>query len=191
MTSVANVNNNDLYLLQALTQTTGTSSNNASLLAALQANGSTDQTTTDSSLNVSGQATLFSKLEQLQQSDPQMFKQVTAEISQQLTAAASTMSGQAAQGLTTLANEFQQASQTGTLTALQPAQQNSTTSDATGIAAYQQASQSSGTHHHHGHPAAGSDSSQMQSLWTSIYNEVNQAVSGTTAATNQNGTQTA
>ncbi|HUJ27507.1 MAG TPA: hypothetical protein VLW85_15890, partial [Myxococcales bacterium] len=88
-------------------------------------------------------AQAFSELRQLQSSDPEKFKQVTAAIADKLKEAASQASGPQAQALSKMADQFAQASQTGQLP--QPSQQGS----------------AAGHHHHHHHAAAQAYGSQQ------------------------------
>jgi hypothetical protein len=83
--------------------------------------------------DVSKMGDLMKQLQQLSQSDPAKFKQVTAEISNELKSEASSATGKKAAFLNDLAGKFQQASQSGDMSALQPPQQQS------------------GAHAHHGH----------------------------------------
>ena len=71
------------------------------------------------STSVSGRAKLLRELQDLQQSNPTEFKQVTSDIASQLSAAAQQAGGNQGQALSSLASQFQQASQTGSLAGLQ------------------------------------------------------------------------
>jgi hypothetical protein len=62
----------------------------------------------------------LSKLEELASSDPDAFKELTAEISERLKDAASQATGQEAEFLTSMAEKFATASAEGTTTAIQP-----------------------------------------------------------------------
>jgi hypothetical protein len=84
-------------------------------------------------VNLSQAAQFFSKLQDLSQSNPAQFKQLTAQISSQLQADAQKATGSAQTFLTNLANQFQTASQTGSAASLQPPQGQT------------------GSHHGHGH----------------------------------------
>lgn len=64
---------------------------------------------------VSQRAQLMHQLQQLAQSNPEKFKQVTAALAQELSDAAGQASGAQAQHLTDLSKAFDQASQTGQL----------------------------------------------------------------------------
>ena len=72
------------------------------------------------SFEMSKPGEVMSKLAQLKESDPEKFKQLTAEISQKLKDTASQTTGREADFLNTLADKFQQASDTGDLSVLQP-----------------------------------------------------------------------
>jgi hypothetical protein len=107
---------------------------------ASNAPGSTDPLSIlDSSGNVdlSQAAQVFSKLQNLSQSNPTQFKQLTAKISSQLQTEAQSATGSASTFLSDLANQFQTASQTGNTSSLQPQ------------------TASPGGHHHGHHHAAG------------------------------------
>ena len=171
MSSISSLNT---LMMQQMTQAAGLSNvTDTSLNAVLQQLASPSTTTQGpDTVNVSQQGGLLGKLAQLEQSDPTKFKQVTADIAQKLQTAAGSASGQEATNLNALASKFQQASQSGNLTAFQPAQQTQTTQGATQ------------THHHHHHHGGGgsaqsTQSSQMQSLWSGIQSEVNNALAGT------------
>jgi len=94
--------------------------------------------------DVSGLGSLMSQLQQLSQTDPAKFKQVTAEISDKLKTEAGQASGQQAQFLSQLSDKFAQASQSGNLSALEPPKH-------------------AGGHHHHGHHAHAASQSQPSS----------------------------
>lgn len=94
---------------------------------------------------VSPTGQLFGELAKLQQSDPDKFKGVMADVAKQLNEAAAQTSGAQAELLTKRAAQFQQAAQTGQLP-----------------------TQASGAHHHHhasasGAPSASSNSSSIAS----------------------------
>lgn len=135
-------------------------------------------------------ADLFSKLQQLQTSDPEKFKQVTADIAQKLKDAADQVGGDAGKRLSALADKFQQVSDTGDLSKLQPPQQAGANSKVLG--AYQQNSQDGQAlgatkHAHHHHGGGGGEAAGTQQpkndVWSSILDEVNQAISGSATAT--------
>src|SRR5262249_5938475 len=90
------------------------------------------------SVNISRPGELLSKLQQLQQSDPDKFQQVVSGIADKLHTEAQNASGADSQALGKLADRFAQVAQTGDLSALQPKGGPPT---AAGDA----------THHHHGH----------------------------------------
>jgi HSP90 family molecular chaperone len=69
-------------------------------------------------VDLSQAAQVFSKLQDLSQSDPAKFKQITANISSQLKAEADQSTGAAQTFLSNLAGKFQTASQTGSTSAL-------------------------------------------------------------------------
>jgi hypothetical protein len=121
--------------------------------------------------NLSQAGQFFAKLDSLAQSSPAQFKQLTAQISSELTAAAQQATGQAQQFLQNLANNFQTASQTGSTASIQPPQQAPGT----------QAQGTSEHHHHHhgggGYSAQSGDTSNLLSALTG-----NSASSSTTAA---------
>ncbi len=121
--------------------------------------------------NLSQAGQFFAKLDSLAQSSPAQFKQLTAQISSELTTAAQQATGQAQQFLQNLANNFQTASQTGSTASIQPPQQAPGT----------QAQGTSEHHHHHhgggGYSAQSGDTSNLLSALTG-----NSASSSTTAA---------
>jgi hypothetical protein len=71
-------------------------------------------------VNLSQAAQVFSKLQDLSQSNPAQFKQLTAQISSQLQTDAQQASGTTQTFLSNLASQFNTASQTGSTSALQP-----------------------------------------------------------------------
>jgi hypothetical protein len=109
--------------------------------------------------NLSQAGQFFAKLDSLAQSSPAQFKQLTAQISSELTTAAQQTTGPAQQFLQNLANNFQTASQTGSTASLQPPQQ------ATGTQ-----TQGTSEHHHHHHGGGGysSQSSDTSSLLSAL-----------------------
>jgi hypothetical protein len=119
--------------------------------------------------DLSNPAQFFSELKQLSAQDPSDFKNITAQISQQLTTAAqnSTDPNQAA-FLKTLAGNFQSASQTGNFSSLIP-QQPGTQPQSSGAPHH--------GHHYHGYApsSAGGDSSTQDTL-ASIFSEYGQQV---------------
>ena len=119
-------------------------------------NPKTAQTGSSTSADSNGTADLsqigqfFSKLESLAQTSPDQFKQLTAQISSELSSAAQQATGGVQQFLQNLADKFQTASQTGSTASLQPTQDSA---QATGGA------QGAHHHHHHHHGYSSSDGS--------------------------------
>ena len=113
----------------------------------------TSTTTTNDSSQISPFAQLMTTLQNLQQSNPTQFKQVTATLASDLQAAATNAQNNGnsaeANALNQLASSFQQSSQNGQLPSF-----------------LQQGSQSGSTsgHHHHHHHGGGSDSSMQSDL---------------------------
>jgi hypothetical protein len=104
--------------------------------------------TTDGA-DLSGPAQFFSALQQLSVSNPSQFKQITAQISQQLNAAAqSATDPNEAQQLRAVASRFQQASQTGDFSSLQT--QPPSGADASTSASGSAQGHLGHHHHHHG-----------------------------------------
>ncbi len=131
--------------------------------------------------DLSAVAQFFNQLKQLSAQNPAEFKQVTAQIAQQLTAAAqsSTDPTQAA-ALNNLASNFTQASQTGQFSSLfaQPA---SSATQPQGL----QPPQSAGGHHHHHHGGgeASSVQSALESIVSNVAPTVQSALNSTTSPT--------
>jgi len=119
--------------------------------------------TAASSTTVSKPGELMAKLSQLLQQDPAKFKQVTAQLSDDLKTAASSASGPQAQFLSKLSDAFAEASSTGTMDSLKPPGGGE---------------QSGAVHHHHGggHHGGGGG---MEAVLSNALNEVNQALNGT------------
>ena len=111
-------------------------------------------------------AQLMSTLQQLQQSDPAKYRQVTQQIATNLTSAAQTATttgnSTAANQLNQLATDFSSAAQSGQLPNIQDLAQ------AMGS--------SGGHHHHHGH-AASSDSSSDSTSSSSVSSALSQLLS--------------
>jgi hypothetical protein len=84
---------------------------------------------------MSKMAELMKKLDELQASDPEKFKSVTAEIGKKLLALANSATGSDAERLQDLASKFTQASESGSMAALRPQQHQP---HARGVAAYAQ-----------------------------------------------------
>jgi hypothetical protein len=129
------------------------------LVSALQSAGSTaNSTSTQSdSSRLSPFAQLAGTLQQLQESDPAKYKQVTQQVATNLQSAAQTAQEQgnstAAGQLTQLASDFTSASQTGQLPNLQD---------------LSQAVGGSGGHHHHHAEAAASSSSDSSTTLSQL-----------------------
>jgi hypothetical protein len=132
---------------------------------ALQATGLSGKSTSSSVSGASGQsdsgqlspfAQLMSTLQQLQQSNPTEYQQVTQQIAGNLQSAAQTATADgntsAASQLTQLATDFTTASQSGQLP---------------NVSDLAQAIGGGGHHHHHGHHASSSDSSTDSSSTSS------------------------
>jgi hypothetical protein len=132
---------------------------------ALQATGLSGKSTSSSVSGASGQsdsgqlspfAQLMSTLQQLQQSNPAEYQQVTQQIAGNLQSAAQTATADgntsAASQLTQLATDFTTASQSGQLP---------------NVSDLAQAIGGGGHHHHHGHHASSSDSSTDSSSTSS------------------------
>jgi len=125
-------------------------------------------------------AQLMNTLQQLQQSDPTKYQQVTQQIATNLQAAAKTAQSDgnttAANQLTQLANDFTTASQSGQLPSIQD---------------LAQAAGGHHHHHHHGHaasPDSGSNSTDNSSS-NSTSTGTNQALSQILSAFQSNSTQ--
>jgi hypothetical protein len=147
-----------------------------SLLSAIQNSGLTQAASTSSSSSASDSSQLsgFAKiavaLQQLQESDPTKYKQVTSEIAANLSNAAQTATSQgnssAAKELTQLASDFSSASSTGQLPNFQDLSQ------ATGGG--------HGGHHHHHHAASSSDSSSSSTAAPAATSTTSTSASGST-----------
>ncbi len=119
---------------------------------------------TDADPQISGAAKFLNVLQLLATSNPTEFKQITSQISNQLTQAATDAKSQGdttdASQLTNLASQFNTASQTGQLPSSLLNQSSQTSATGTTSAHH-------GHHHHHGGSAYGtsqSDSSDVLSL---------------------------
>lgn len=128
------------------------------------------------SVDVSQPGQLLSQLQNLAQTDPAQFKQVTANIAQQLQQAASSATGKQAEVLNDLAARFQSASQSGKASDLTPQ-------------ASQGTAQAGGHHHHHHHAQAAGDAGQSSgssqsgndSLWQTIQSIISNALDTATS----------
>src|SRR5947207_621996 len=113
MSAIGSLTSTDPLL--ALLQSKATSSS-----ASTSASPSSAASPLSDTADISGPGQLFSLLQQLQQTDPTKFKQVTGDIASQLQSAAQQQGSTGASGfLTQLADKFQQASQTGDISSLQ------------------------------------------------------------------------
>ncbi|HEV8548671.1 MAG TPA: hypothetical protein VGQ57_06580, partial [Polyangiaceae bacterium] len=104
---------------------------------------------------VSRPGRLLGRLQQLAESDPAKFKQVTADIADKLRQTAQGLSGAAADRANQLADRFAAASDSGEMASLRPPR-------------------GEGVHHHHHHGAGGGE---LASVLSSALDEVNQALS--------------
>ena len=132
------------------------------------------------SKRVSKPAQLLSKLQQLQEQDPEKLKEVLAQIADALRSAAAADDSEESQFLTMLADKFDEAAKTGDLSVLQPPappngpppesdssdQANSSASSSNAIAKYGQMS-----------GERPKPSAEMEQLMSTILDIVNQALS--------------
>lgn len=150
----------------SLSPIVGAASQVLNLFSNSSANGAANNgSITDSSGNVdlSQAAEFFSNLQNLSQTDSAQFKQLTAQISSQLQAAASSATGSAQSFLSNLSSQFNTASQTGSTSAIEP-------------------SQDSGGHHgHHHHLSSSSTANSAQTAYeqSSLSSDSQSSVSGT------------
>jgi hypothetical protein len=167
-------NNNYLEsILSTALQGTGLStSNNASSSASVNASSLT--ATSDNS-QFSPVANLMNTLQQLQQSNPSEYQQVTAQIATNLQNAAATDTAQGntagASELNQLASDFTQASQSGQLPSSQDLMQ------ALG-----------GHHHHHGHHHADSSSASTSSTGSTTSSSTTTSGSSTSVTSSSSST---
>jgi hypothetical protein len=121
---------------------------------------------------ISGPGQFFSKLQQLAETNPTQFKQVTQQISDQLRQQAQQSTGRAAQFENALADRYASAAQSGDLSAFKP-QGGSETSAA------------QHAHHHHGHGGGGGGGGggPLAAIFSNALEEINQALSATPGAT--------
>jgi hypothetical protein len=103
------------------TQSVGAASSGSNTLASILGGSASSAGDT---AQISGPGQLFAQLQQLQQSNPTQFKQLTSQIAGQLQTAATQVTGGEAGFLANLATKFQTASQTGDVSSLQPSQLN-------------------------------------------------------------------
>jgi hypothetical protein len=157
--SVNNLSNSYLQsILENALQTNGVTTNQNSNALNISSSGSATNQPDNGQLSPFAQ--LVSTLQQLQQSNPTEYQQVTKTIATNLTTAAQTAqtdgNTNAAAQLTQLASDFTSASQNGTLPNLKDlAQATGATTNGTGA--------TSGHHHHHHHAEAASSSSSSSS----------------------------
>lgn len=152
--STSSVNSLSQYYLQSLQaqaiQSTGTNLNSTNSLSA--STGISSGQITDSN-QLSPLAQLLTTLQNLQQSNPTQFAQVTSQIATNLQNAAQTAQSQgnttAATQLTQLSNDFKTSSQTGQLPNIQDLAQ--------AVGGHH------GHHHHHAHVAPASSDSDSDS----------------------------
>jgi hypothetical protein len=170
MGSINTISNNYAQsLLKDLQQTASTTNNNASTgansLAASSAGLSSDNS------HLSPLAQVLSTLQQLQQSDPSEYQQLTGQISTNLKAAAQTATTDGntshANQLNQLATDFSNASQSGQLPNVQDLAQ----------------SIGGGGHHHHHSEASSSDSSST-SASTQTQSQATSSLFGNTTQNN-------
>jgi hypothetical protein len=130
--------------------------------------GGTDATSSPAAqASISKPGELFGKLQQLEQQDPDKFKQIVGSIADNLRSAAQQAGGQGSSFLDKLADRFDQAAQTGDLSSLQPQQSPE----------QQQNGAVSGHHHggHHGHHGGGGGGA-ISSIFDDALNQVNAAL---------------
>jgi hypothetical protein len=118
------------------------------------------------STQISGPGQLFSRLQQLAETDPAKFKEVAQNIADQMHQAASG-SDQRAKFENQLADKFAQAAQTGDLSPFQ--------SQAGGESGHAQ-----GHHHHHHHSGGHDGSNSIASILSNALDQVNQALATST-----------
>jgi hypothetical protein len=121
---------------------------------------------------ISGPGQFFGKLQQLAETNPTQFKQVTQQISDQLRQQAQQSTGRAAQFENALADRYASAAQSGDLSAFKP-------QGGSGASGAQHA------HHHHGHGGAGGGGAggSLAAIFSNALDEINQALGATPGAT--------
>ncbi len=167
MSSISNISSSYLQsMISSALQNTGLTSqtNNTSMIPSQSDNG-----------QLSPFAQLMSTLQQLQQSDPAKYQQVTQQIATNLAGAAQTATSEgnttAASQLTQLSTDFSTASKNGQLPNVQDL------------------AQAIGGHHHHHHAHAASADSGSNSNTNSDSSNSADALSQAIAAFQANGTQ--
>ncbi|HEX2951403.1 MAG TPA: hypothetical protein VHV83_17810 [Armatimonadota bacterium] len=164
MSSISSINSSqslqELYELFGSQAISSTDSSEQDTLTSILSNDS------EVTFSKSKPGDVLSKLAQLKDTDPEKFKEVTANIAKELKEKAAQQSGREATMLNDLADKFEQVSEDGDLSALQPPPppQGGRPYDA-------QSTSTNGT--------AGTSNSP-DDIWTSILNEINQAISGQT-----------
>ena len=124
--------------------------------------------------HISGPGRLFSGLQQLAEEDPERFKQVAQQISDQLSATADSSTGRASALAQKLADRFGDAAQTGDLSPFRPG------SERGGIGHHHH------HHHHHGHDLSGG-SEAVRSVLENALDLVHQALTTPAAGTGDAG----
>jgi hypothetical protein len=127
----------------------------------------TSSASSSGSADLSDAAKFFSKLQNLAQTDPAKFKQLTSQISSELQTAAQGATGSQATFLSNLAGQFQTTSQTRSASALQPPSTSQSPA---------------GGHHHHHHIQYQSSSDASNSSSDSLLS------AGSSSSANPNST---
>jgi hypothetical protein len=178
--SIGSINplSNNNYLQSILTsalQSTGLTANSTNSSLSTSASSSVSQSPDNSRLSPFAQ--LMSELQQLQQSDPSKYQQVTSQIATNLQTASQTAAGSgdttAATQLSQLASDFSSASKNGQLPNVQDL------------------AQAVGGHHHHHHHHAEAASTDPTSTASTSSGTASQALSQLLSAFQTNGTQSA
>ena len=168
--NINGINGNDsssLYMLYGMMPVNQIALSDTTQASAIGAVGSSQV----DSVNVSQPAELFSKLQQLQQTDPDKFKQVLTNIAGELQSAAKGKSGFEAQTLSDLATKFQNVANGGDISQLKPP--SSSNSDQ-----YTQQGAVSTKHHHGHHHGTSGNQTDIKQVMSSVLDELNKAVSG-------------
>ncbi|MGD0209919.1 MAG: hypothetical protein ABSC14_02935 [Desulfomonilia bacterium] len=126
------------------------------------------------SVNVSQSSQLFSQLQQLQQSDPDKFKQVMTNIAGELQSAAQGKDGFEAKLFSDLATKFQNVANGGDISQLMPPTPSSSDQ-------YTQQGSVSAKHHHGHHHGTGGAQNDIKQVMSNVIDELNKAVSGDTS----------
>jgi hypothetical protein len=178
--SIGSINplSNNNYLQSILTsalQSTGLTANSANSSLSTSASSSVSQSPDNSRLSPFAQ--LMSELQQLQQSDPSKYQQVTSQIATNLQTASQTAAAAgdttAATQLNQLASDFSSASKNGQLPNVQDL------------------AQAVGGHHHHHHHHVAAASTDPASTASTASGTASQALSQILSAFQTNGTQSA